>query len=168
MLFKKIILVICIFFINFGAESNEKIAFINIEYLFENSNIGKTVINNLKENKSKNLELIKIKETELINEENEIKKTQNIISKDELSKKISSFRKNVEIYNKEKDEIFKKFKKIENDELNIFFKKINPILQDYMNKESIDLLFEKKNIFIGRSTSDITQAILKIINIELK
>ena len=35
-----------------------------------------------------NLELIKIKETELINEENEIKKTQNIISKDELSKKI--------------------------------------------------------------------------------
>ena len=161
MLFKKIILVICIFFINFGAESNEKIAFINIEYLFENSNIGKTVINNLKENKSKNLELIKIKE-------NEIKKTQNIISKDELSKKISSFRKNVEIYNKEKDEILKKFKKIENDELNIFFKKINPILQDYMNKESIDLLFEKKNIFIGRSTSDITQAILKIINIELK
>lgn len=168
MLFKKIILVICIFFINFGAESNEKVAFINIEYLFENSNIGKTVINNLKENKSKNLELIKIKETELINEENEIKKTQNIISKDELSKKISSFRKNVEIYNKEKDEILKKFKKIENDELNIFFKKINPILQDYMNKESIDLLFEKKNIFIGRSTSDITQAILKIINIELK
>lgn len=167
-MFKKIILVICIFFINFGAESNEKIAFINIEYLFENSNIGKTVINNLKENKSKNLELIKIKETELINEENEIKKTQNIISKDELSKKISSFRKNVEIYNKEKDEILKKFKKIENDELNIFFKKINPILQDYMNKESIDLLFEKKNIFIGRSTSDITQAILKIINIELK
>ena len=168
MLFKKIILVICIFFINFGAESNEKVAFINIEYLFENSNIGKTVINNLKENKSKNLELIKIKETELINEENEIKKTQNIISKDELSKKISSFRKNVEIYNKEKDEILKKFKKIENDELNTFFKKINPILQDYMNKESIDLLFEKKNIFIGRSTSDITQAILKIINIELK
>jgi len=167
-MFKKIILVICIFFINFGAESNEKVAFINIEYLFENSNIGKTVINNLKENKSKNLELIKIKETELINEENEIKKTQNIISKDELSKKISSFRKNVEIYNKEKDEILKKFKKIENDELNIFFKKINPILQDYMNKESIDLLFEKKNIFIGRSTSDITQAILKIINIELK
>ena len=167
-MFKKIILVICIFFINFGAESNEKVAFINIEYLFENSNIGKTVINNLKENKSKNLELIKIKETELINEENEIKKTQNIISKDELSKKISSFRKNVEIYNKEKDEILKKFKKIENDELNTFFKKINPILQDYMNKESIDLLFEKKNIFIGRSTSDITQAILKIINIELK
>ena len=82
MLFKKIILVICIFFINIDAQSNEKIAFVNIEYLFENSNIGKLVINNLKENKSKNLELIKIKETELINEENEIKKTKNIISKD--------------------------------------------------------------------------------------
>ena len=168
MLFKKIILVICIFFINFDARSNEKIAFVNIEYLFENSNIGKSVINNLKENKSKNLKLIKIKETELINEENEIKKMQNVISKDELSKKISSFRKNVEIYNKEKDETLKKFKNIENKELKIFFEKINPILQDYMNKESIDLLFEKKNIFIGRSTSDITEPILVIINIELK
>ena len=168
MLFKKIILVICIFFINIDAQSNEKIAFVNIEYLFENSNIGKLVINNLKENKSKNLELIKIKETELINEENEIKKTQNIISKDELSKKILSFKKNVDIYNKEKDEILKKYKKNENKELKIFFERINPILQDYMNKESIDLLFEKKNIFIGRSTSDITESILTIINNELK
>jgi len=136
--------------------------------------IGSALVNFLRQKKCKVIRALSNDEnglyelSELINEENEIKKTQNIISKDELSKKISSFRKNVEIYNKEKDEILKKFKKIENDELNIFFKKINPILQDYMNKESIDLLFEKKNIFIGRSTSDITQAILKIINIELK
>jgi Skp family chaperone for outer membrane proteins len=168
MFFKKLILVACFFFIHFNAHSNEKIAFINIEYLFENTNLGKSVLNNLQTIKSKNLELIKIKENKLIDEENDIKKTQNVISKEELDKKVSIFKENFRIYNKEKDEILNKFKKTEKSELKNFFDKINPILEEYMNKESINLLFEKKNIFIGRSSNDITGVVLEIINKELK
>ena len=33
-----------------------------------------------------------------------------------------------------------------------------------MNKESIIIIVEKKNIFIGKSTHDITMEMLKIIN----
>ena len=33
-----------------------------------------------------------------------------------------------------------------------------------MNENSIDILMEKKNIFIGKSTHDITNEILEIIN----
>jgi Skp family chaperone for outer membrane proteins len=161
---KNFLLIIFFLLINFNAQSNDKIAFIDIEYLFENSNPGKILKENLKKIKLENLELIGIKEKKLVEQENEIKKTQNIISKEELSKKIEIFKENVEIYNKEKKIILSKFDNNKNSELKIFFDKINPILQDFMDKESINLLFEKKNIFIGRSNNDITNKVLEIIN----
>ena len=49
-------------------------------------------------------------------------------------------------------------------ELEFFFKKINPIIQAFMNENSVDILMDKKNIFIGKSTHDITNNILSIIN----
>ena len=33
-----------------------------------------------------------------------------------------------------------------------------------MTSESIDIIFEKKNIFIGKSSHDITQNVLELIN----
>ena len=56
---------------------------------------------------------------------------------------------------------------MQNSELKFFFEKINPFLLSYMNENSIDLLIEKKNIFIGKSKIDITKDILKIIDEEL-
>ena len=53
---------------------------------------------------------------------------------------------------------------MQNDELQIFFSKINPIMLEYMDTNSIDLLIEKKNIFIGKSNIDITEELLLIIN----
>ena len=56
---------------------------------------------------------------------------------------------------------------MQNSELKFFFEKINPFLLSYMSENSIDLLIEKKNIFIGKSKIDITKDILKIIDEEL-
>jgi Skp family chaperone for outer membrane proteins len=39
---------------------------------------------------------------------------------------------------------------------------------EYMEKNSIDLLIEKKNIFIGKSNIDITDELLLIINSKIK
>ena len=33
-----------------------------------------------------------------------------------------------------------------------------------MNKNSIDILFDQKNVFIGKSSSDITDLLIKEIN----
>ena len=49
-----------------------------------------------------------------------------------------------------------------------FFKEINPIIQNYMEKNSINILLERKNVFIGKNNSDITEIIIKKINNELK
>ena len=49
-----------------------------------------------------------------------------------------------------------------------FIKLINPLINKFMNNNSIDILIEKKNIFIAKSNYDITENILEIINKEIK
>ena len=45
-----------------------------------------------------------------------------------------------------------------------FLKQINPLIQVYMKKNSIDILIEKKNIFIAHSNYDITDDVIKNID----
>ena len=49
-----------------------------------------------------------------------------------------------------------------------FLKQINPIIQEYMKTNSIDIVLDKKQIFIGSSKNDITQDILDLVNKKFK
>ena len=147
---------------------SNNLAYVNIEFLLENSNLGKSISQNMNNIKSEKNKFLKTEEEKLIILENEIKNIKNVISEDELNKKISILKNNVNSYNKEKKKILDELQNKHNLELINFFDKINPILQDYMEQKSISLLFEKKNIFIGKSNIDITNDVLLIINKELK
>ena len=163
----KFLIVFFIFLLKTNIYASEKINFVDIEYLFENSNLGKAIALNIKKIHDQNLNNLNIKEKELINEENEIKKTKNIVSDEEFNKRVSQLREKVNIFNKEKESIIKNFSKEKNKELKNFFDRINPILQNYMETNSISVLLEKKNIFLGKSSHDITLDVLNIINKEL-
>ena len=55
-----------------------------------------------------------------------------------------------------------------NKELNLFFENIKPIIQNYMNDNSIDMIINSKNIFMGDKNSDITTDLIEKININFK
>ena len=48
--------------------------------------------------------------------------------------------------------------------MKIFLNKIDPLIKAFMKENNISLLFEKKNIYIGLSTLDITNDILEKLN----
>ena len=149
---------------NMNVLANDKLAYIDINYLIQNSNLGKEISKNLNTINNDNIKKITSKEKKLIGQENEIKKMQNILSKEELKIKVLKLRGDIEIFNKEKNNNTKKFNKEKNIRIKVFFDKINPLITEYMNKESITIIIDKKNIFIGKSSHDITQDILKDIN----
>ena len=60
------------------------------------------------------------------------------------------------------------FNKIKQSELNNLFEKINPIIQNYMNENSIGILLNSKNIFMGRKEIDLTQQLIKEIDNKIK
>ena len=45
-----------------------------------------------------------------------------------------------------------------------FLKMTNPLIESIMNKNSIDILIEKKNVFIAKSNTDITNIVIEDIN----
>ena len=111
--------------------------------------------------------LIKI-ENNLKKKNDEIAKTKNLISKEELNKKISSLRNEAKTFEELRIKTIKDLNIKRKKELDQFLKLINPIIQEYMKEKSIDMIIDKKNIFMAKSKNDITNDILTIVNNKIK
>jgi len=53
-------------------------------------------------------------------------------------------------------------KKIE--EFNNFFKKITPIIESYISEKKIDIVLDRKNVFVASKKKDITDEIINLID----
>ena len=148
--------------------SSEKTAFIDIDLVLNNSYLGKSIYKELEKINKSNIKKLALKEEKIKKKKDTINKTKNITSKEKLEKDIILFNQELEVYRVEKDEIFEQFKKKKQQDLENFLKQINPIIQEYMKTNSIDIVLDKKQIFIGNSKNDITQDILDLVNKKFK
>ena len=148
--------------------SSEKTAFIDIDFVLNNSYLGKSIYKELEQINNSNIKKLALKEENIKKKKDIINKTKNITSKEKLEKDIILFNQELEVYRVEKDKIFDQFKKKKQQDLENFLKQINPIIQDYMKTNSIDIVLDKKQIFIGNSKNDITQDILDLVNKKFK
>ena len=122
------------------------------------------MLSKINEIDNSNVTILKSFENELKKTENELKLKKNIISDNEFDKEINKLKIKVNNYNKEKDIMVKNLKETNDKELNIFFEKINSIIQNYMKDNSIQILFNSKNIIMGNKKSDLTEELIKEIN----
>ena len=162
---KKKLLFLLIFFFNISiAFTAEKVVFVDIDYLLNNSNFGKIIFEELDNVNKNNIKLLEAKEKIIIERKAKINQTKNISSKEKLENDIKIFNEDVEKFRLEKEKLLKDFKSLKEKKLDNFLKKINPIIQTYMNDNSIDIVLEKKQIFIGNNNKDITNDIIALIN----
>ncbi len=165
----KIFIISLVFFFNINiAFSNEKFAFINIDKVLKNSIYGNSLLKDIQNLNKKNIEKLKNNETNLKKKEENLNKKKNIISKEEFEKELNALKEEIILYRSQKDKMVNEIENKRKDSLNSFFAKINPIIQDYMDENSISLLFEQKNVFIGKNSLDITDEIVKKINEKFK
>lgn len=143
--------------------AQEKVAFIDIDYLFLNSTEGKKIIKSLNEINKENLEEISNNESKILDLKKEIDLKKNILSQNEIQKMIESLNQLVLNTRQNRDNLLMNFEKKKNKEIELFFINIKPLIEDYMNKNEINVIFDKKNIFIANEKNDITQDILKLI-----
>jgi len=148
-------------------DSEDIIAIINIDYVIQNSNIGKKFLSNIKSQDQKNLDNLKNKNIFLQELESSIKKKKNIISSEAYDKEVLEFKKKFQEFSNEKNQIVREFNDFKQKELENLFKIINPIINDYMEQNSVKILFDSKNIFMSANELNLTEAILKKINDEL-
>ena len=161
-----------IFFLLFSIISNsysdDKIKFIDLDSMLEKTTIGKNIINDLNILNNNNLESLKPKEDIIKNKQNEINIQKNIISNDELKIKIDEYQKQVRDFQNERKQLVDNFNKQKQEKINDFFNQVTPIINDYMKEKDLSIIFDKKNIFIAKSDSNITTDIINLINDKFK
>ncbi len=162
-----ILILILIFNLNL-AHSDDKVSFINLDLLIQQTNIGKLILKDIEQINKKNIENLKIKESELKSIEDDIKKKKNIISKDEFEKEVIRLRQNIKQFKNYKNKLVSEIENKKNNDIKEFFTKVNPIIQNYMDNNSIDILLEQKNVFMSKNSSDITEKLIIEINKKFK
>ena len=167
--FRKLYLIIFILFLGINNSfSDQKIAFIDLDFVVENTNVGKGILKELNNLNTQNIKKLKLKEEELKLKEEEIKKKQNIISEDEYSKEINLLKDKIKTFRNEKNVMVSNFNNEKNQKIKNLFDQMNPIIQNYMDQNSIDILLDRKNVYIGNVGSDITKNVIDEINKNIK
>ena len=165
---KKFILLIIIIFSPTNLFAEDKIVYLDVQYIIDNSKLGLSYKNKIKEVQNKNRIDLSIKEKIIKERELEINNQKNILKKDEINKKVNKLNELLKEYQILRNDLNKEI--IENKKeyslkiLNI----LNPLLTKYVDENNIKLVVEKKNILLGIKSLDITDKILDILNEETK
>ena len=166
---KKIFLIVIFFLLSFTKVwSNESIAFLDVELIINKSEPALKIIKKIEELRNEESKKLKKIENELNKKNEEISKTKNLISEEELKKKILTLRQEANSFEELRKNTIKNLNIKKNNELNKFLKLIDPLVRRYMKENSIDIIIDKKNIFMAKAKNDITKDILQIINTEIK
>jgi outer membrane protein len=167
--FTKLLLAL-LFFLNFSTllYASEKIAFIDINYIINNSNIGKKTLTKLEKVNEKNKKDLELLQKKIKKENDEIQKVKNVISKDELVKKIDTHKKNIKDFNDKRSNLSKSIIELKKKQTFDIVKKISPIVQEYMEEKSIDVVLKNETLYISKSNYDITKEILDLVNKKIK
>ena len=161
------IFIVLIIFIS-TSNSEEQIVYLDLDNVVINTKAGKSILSKLE--KSKNSALLKFekKEKDLKKIEEEIKKQKNVISEDDFKKRLVELRKEISKFRQDKQKIVNEFNKKKQIEFGEFFKKITPIIEQYVSEKKIDIVLDKKNVFVASKKKDITQEIINIIDSKIK
>ena len=162
----KLVFFFIIFFSLFSKNSfsNETIAILDLDSLLEKTNSGKKIINQLNLINEQNLKSLKDIESQIKLNRDNIKNQKNILSDEQLKVKINELNNDIKQFQNEKNKLINNFNLEKKKKLDKFFQKIIPVIENYISKNNIKVVIDKKNVFIANKKNNITEDIVKIIN----
>ncbi len=162
---KNLIFTFCFIILNFTyVNASEKVAFVDIDYIVQNSNVGKSALESIRKLDEKNINTLKNKTRELKDLEIEIQNKKNIISSEAYESEVKLFKEKLNNYKNQKNSIIKNFNDFKKKELDKIFAEITPVIKNYMDKNSVEILLDTKNIFMGNDNINLTEDILNEVN----
>jgi len=168
MLKKFLVLYFFLMFSSFSYAEEQKIVYINVDKIMQQSIAGKSIKKQLENIYSKNLEKFKKSDEILKNKEKKLIAQKNILSQEDFQKELSGLRKEIINFQKEQAKARDDINKLRIGATNKLISQLSPILQEYAKKNSISLILQKKNIVMGKKEIEITDKILEITNKEIK
>ena len=164
---KKIIQILLIFFTS-NVFASDSIRFVDFNDLIQTSIAGKDL--NKKIEKLTNDELLqfKNKKDKLVDKEKNLISKKNILENDIFQKELSSLRKEIDLFNKNRSNKINEIKKKQSIAKKKLIQEINLELSKYAEENSISLILNKQIIAVGKKELEITNMIKKKLDEKLK
>ena len=164
----KLISVLIFLLVSIPSYSSEKVVYLDVEKIMQNSNAGKSIVAKLKSKRESSISKFKKKEKDIIEKEKKLISKKNVLSKEEFGKEIKNLRDEIISFQKDRNKAFNQITQLRIKASTKLLKKLNPILEDYSKTNSISMIIQKKHIFIGKKEDDITKDILELVNKKIK
>ena len=148
--------------------SKDKIGILDLDSVLEKTNYGKKIITDLNLLNEQNLKSLQKIEADIKLNQEDIKNQKNLLSEEELAKKVEKLNSDIIEFQKKKKNLVSNFNLQKKNKLDEFFKLIVPEIEKYIDEKDISLVFDKKNIFIANKKNNITDEIVIIVNKKLK
>ena len=165
---KKIIYILLFFIISLPSYSSEKIVYLDVEKIMQESIAGKNIIAKIKKKRETSISKLKKKEKEIVEKEKKLISQKNVLSEEEFKKKIQDLRSDISKYQKERNNASNDITRTRIKASTNLIKKLTPILESYSKENSIRIIIQKKHIVMGSKEDDITKDILNLVNQKIK
>ena len=166
--YKLISILVFIFLIPIKAIANEKIYFVDIDYILFNSIAGKKISIHIQNESKKITSEFKEYKNTIDKKKDELINQKNVLSKDEFNKKYLSLEEEIkkltDIIKKKNLDLnnYKKNSRIE------FLKKLEKVLHEYAKGKSIQMILQKRNILLANKELDVTKDVIELFDKNFK
>ncbi len=158
----------CILLFNLQTSIKAEIAYIDINFILNKSDVGIYLNKYIQEINNKNLSHYQDRENELLNKEKLLVAQQNILEKSEFDKKLKSLSKEIQEYRAERKKNTDEINQIKINNSKKILNLLNPIITKYVEDNAISIVIPKKNIIVGKKNLDITNNIIILLNNQIK
>ena len=148
------------------ALAEQKVAYLDMKFVLNNSKAGKGAQDFLKESFKENQKNFLDKENALKKEESDLLAQKTILTKEEYQKNTDNLRKKVIDYQSQKRTSLEKITTQRAEARQRLIEKLDPILKTYIKENEISLIIDKKNVLMGNTNLDITSIIVGKLNKE--
>ena len=165
---KKIIFILLFFSFLMPGYTSEKIVYLDVEKIMQESIAGKSVIAKIKKKREASISQFKKTEKDIFEKEKKLISQKNILSNEEFEKKLKDLRNDISNYQKDRNKALSDIRQSRVKASTNLIKKLAPILEAYSKEKSIRIIIQKKQIVMGNKEDDITKDILELVNKKIK
>ena len=162
----KIFVVTFLLLIYTNASAEQKVAYLDMTFVFNNSKAGKGAQDFLQKSFKENQKIFLDKENSLKKEESDLLAQKSILTKEEYEKRSNSLRKKVIDYQSQRRTSLEKITTQRAESKQKLIEKLDPILKTYIEENDISMIIDRKNVLMGNTNLDITSIIVEKLNKE--
>ena len=162
----KFFVVAFLFLIYTHASAEQKIAYLDMKFVLNNSKAGKDAQDFLQKSFKENQKKFLDEENALKKNENDLLAQKTILTKKEYQKKSDDLRKKVIDYQLQRRATLEKITSQRAEARQKLLEKLDPIMKTYIKENDISLIIDRKNVLMGNTNLDITNIIVEKLNKE--